>query len=203
MWPRGSLSSAFMVLSSRNFIHLVACLSVVQSSTYVLLLSIGYRTGAKAPIFDTIHPGTPGVDPVVDALTLTDVVVGATVTALLLALAVQVHKRTGSLDPEDLVLDRCGTDVNPLAPLPVALPLLTAAVILALRPVLKRRVQDLLSLATSAAVAVVCGILMRQSADGMVVYWFGGWTPRAGVALGVSFTITCSAQGWRCSQRCW
>lgn len=90
------------IVTSRNFIHLVACLSVVQSSTYVLLLSIGYRTGAKAPIFDTIHPGTPGVDPVVDALTLTDVVVGATVTALLLALAVQVHKRTGSLDPEDL-----------------------------------------------------------------------------------------------------
>ena len=35
-------------------------------------------------------------------LSLTDVVVGATVSALLLAVVVQVHKRTGSLDPEDL-----------------------------------------------------------------------------------------------------
>ena len=36
------------------------------------------------------------------ALALTDVVVGAAVTALLLALAVQVHKRAGTLDPDAL-----------------------------------------------------------------------------------------------------
>jgi len=90
------------IITSRNFIHLIACLSVVQSSTYVLLLSIGYRDHGVAPIFDTVAPGTPGVDPIVAALTLTDVVVGATVTALLLALVVQAHKHTGSLDPEDL-----------------------------------------------------------------------------------------------------
>jgi multicomponent Na+:H+ antiporter subunit C len=41
------------------------------------------------------------VDPVVQALTLTDVVVGVTVAALLMALALQTHKRTGSLDPAD------------------------------------------------------------------------------------------------------
>jgi multicomponent Na+:H+ antiporter subunit C len=33
---------------------------------------------------------------------LTDVVVEATVIALLLSLAVQAHKRTGSLDPDQL-----------------------------------------------------------------------------------------------------
>ena len=36
------------------------------------------------------------------ALALTDVVVGAAVTALLLALVVQVHKRAGTLDPDKL-----------------------------------------------------------------------------------------------------
>jgi multicomponent Na+:H+ antiporter subunit C len=46
--------------------------------------------------------GTPAVDPVVQALVLTDIVVGATVTALLLALALQVHKRKGTLDPQRL-----------------------------------------------------------------------------------------------------
>ena len=90
------------VISSRNFIHLIMCMSVIQSSTYVALLSIGYRLHAGAPIFDDVRVGTPATDPVVDALTLTDVVVGATVTALLLGLALQMHKRTGSLDPEDL-----------------------------------------------------------------------------------------------------
>jgi multicomponent Na+:H+ antiporter subunit C len=94
------------MVTSRNLIHLVVCLSVVQSSTYVLLLSIGYRIGGTAPIFLNLPPGSRAVDPVVQALTLTDVVVGVTVSALLLALAVQIHKRAGTLDPGGLTLLR-------------------------------------------------------------------------------------------------
>jgi multicomponent Na+:H+ antiporter subunit C len=90
------------MVTSRNLIHMVVCLSVVQSSTYVVLLSIGYRSGATAPIFVDIPVGTRAVDPIVQALTLTDVVIGVTVSALLLALAVQVHKRSGTLDPNGL-----------------------------------------------------------------------------------------------------
>ena len=90
------------VITSRNLVHLVICLGVIQSSSYVLLLAIGYRTGAAAPIFADIPVGTPAVDPIVQALMLTDVVVEVTVVALLLALAVQVHKRHGTLDPDKL-----------------------------------------------------------------------------------------------------
>jgi multicomponent Na+:H+ antiporter subunit C len=90
------------VVTSRNLVHQIVCLSVVQASTYLLLLSVGYRHGGAAPIFADIPVTRPAVDPVVQALSLTDVVVGATVTALLLAVAVQVHKRTGSLDPDGL-----------------------------------------------------------------------------------------------------
>ncbi len=90
------------MVTSRNLIHMVVCLSVVQSSTYVVLLSIGYRLDATAPIFVDIPVGTRAVDPIVQALTLTDVVIGVTVSALLLALAVQVHKRSGTLDPNAL-----------------------------------------------------------------------------------------------------
>jgi multicomponent Na+:H+ antiporter subunit C len=89
------------VVTSRNLIHLVICLSVVQASTYVLLLGIGYRTGAAAPIFAGIPTTAATVDPVVQALTLTDVVVEATVVALLLALAVQAERRFGTLDPNE------------------------------------------------------------------------------------------------------
>ncbi|MFC6790135.1 sodium:proton antiporter [Methylobacterium komagatae] len=88
--------------SSRNLIHLVGCLSVCQSATYVLLLGLGYRWGSIAPIFYDHPPGTPAVDPVMQALVLTDIVVGATLTALLLVLTVQIFKRSGTLDPEHL-----------------------------------------------------------------------------------------------------
>jgi multicomponent Na+:H+ antiporter subunit C len=90
------------IVTSRDLIHLVICLSVVQSSTYVVLIAIGYKKGGEPPVFADRPPSPRAVDPVVQALTLTDVVVGATVTAMLLAIAVQAHKRYGSLDPEKL-----------------------------------------------------------------------------------------------------
>jgi multicomponent Na+:H+ antiporter subunit C len=91
------------IVTSRHLVHLIVCLIVVQSSTYVLLLGVGYVTGAVAPYFFDVPRHTPAVDPVVQALALTDVVVEAAVTALLLALAVQAHKRFGTLDPQELV----------------------------------------------------------------------------------------------------
>ena len=91
------------IVTSRHLVHLIVCLGVVQSATYVLLLSIGFRSlPAEAPIFKDVPPGTPAVDPVVHALTLTDVVVSATVTALLLALTIAVHHRRGTVDPHRL-----------------------------------------------------------------------------------------------------
>ena len=94
------------IVTSRNLLHLIICLSVVQSSTYVLLLAIGFRASAAAPIFADIPVASYTVDPVVQALMLTDVVVEVTVTALLLALAVRAHERTGKLDPHQLGLLR-------------------------------------------------------------------------------------------------
>jgi multicomponent Na+:H+ antiporter subunit C len=96
------LIGLYGIVTSRNLIHLVVCLSVVQSSTYVLLLALGFESKATAPVFYDVPVGTRAVDPVVQALVLTDVVVGVTVTALLLALAVQEHKRFGTLDPHEL-----------------------------------------------------------------------------------------------------
>jgi multicomponent Na+:H+ antiporter subunit C len=94
------------VVSSRHLVHLVLCLGVVQASTYVLLLAIGFRVGAAAPIFADIPVGTPAVDPVVQALTLTGVVVEATVAALLFALALQADKRFGTVNPDEIAAQR-------------------------------------------------------------------------------------------------
>lgn len=90
------------VVSSRNLVRTVLCLVVVQASSYVLLLAIGYRGGGKAPIVADIPTTSRLVDPVVQVMVLTDVVIEATVAALLLALVVQAHKRFGSVNPDDL-----------------------------------------------------------------------------------------------------
>ena len=88
---------------SRNLVHAVVCLSVAQSGTYVLLIAVGFQYGGVAPIFgQQVTEGTPVVDPVVQALALTDIVVSAAVTSMLLALIIQSAKRHAAIDPDHL-----------------------------------------------------------------------------------------------------
>jgi multicomponent Na+:H+ antiporter subunit C len=90
------------IVTSRNLIHLAICLTVTQSSTYVLLLSIGYVKGGGPPIFKGVKLGTTATDPVVQSLVLTDIVVSVTVLALILALALDVRKQAGTMDPDEI-----------------------------------------------------------------------------------------------------
>jgi multicomponent Na+:H+ antiporter subunit C len=96
------LVGCYGLVTSRNLVHAVVCVGVIQSSTYLVLLAVGWSRGGTAPLFGDIPRDALVVDPVVQALTLTDVVVGATVTALLLALSVQVAKQHRTVDPREI-----------------------------------------------------------------------------------------------------
>jgi multicomponent Na+:H+ antiporter subunit D len=73
--------------------------------------------------------------------------------------------------------------------LPVVICLLAAAALVGGAPLLRRRLADLVAIAASATVTVLCVLLLVRAVDGPVAYWFGGWTPRGGVALGVAFAV--------------
>lgn len=90
------------IVTSKNLVHQVVCLAILQTSTYVLLLGVGYKAGGTAPVFADIPVGTVVVDPLVQALMLTDVVVEATVMALLLAMVVKANELAGTVDPDEL-----------------------------------------------------------------------------------------------------
>ncbi len=76
-----------------------------------------------------------------------------------------------------------------LAPLPVAIALGMAAILAALDKFVPRRLADTLAALATAGVLGICLDLLRLAHSQPIVYWFGGWTPRAGMALGISFTI--------------
>ena len=96
------LIGVYGAIVSKNLIHLALCLTVTQSATYILLLSIGYKRHGTAPIFKGVELGTTSVDPIVQSLTLTDVVVSVTVVGLILALALNAYDKTGTVDPDEL-----------------------------------------------------------------------------------------------------
>jgi multicomponent Na+:H+ antiporter subunit D len=79
--------------------------------------------------------------------------------------------------------------IDLLPPLPVAGPLAIAGLLLALSTLLPRRVPDVVALATALAVAAICVVMAMHTAQHPLVYWFGGWVPRAGHVLGIGFVV--------------
>jgi multicomponent Na+:H+ antiporter subunit D len=78
-----------------------------------------------------------------------------------------------------------------LAPLPVVVPLLVAALLAAVGGYLPRRLLDAIALFTTAAIFVICCLLVRDSAHGTIVYWFGNWRPDSNshFPVGICFAI--------------
>jgi multicomponent Na+:H+ antiporter subunit D len=79
--------------------------------------------------------------------------------------------------------------MNQLFPLVIAVPLMVAAALLALRPFLKdkRQVRGLVAVAASVSVAVMLLVLTLRTGAGSA-YWFAGFHPSGGVAIGINFT---------------
>jgi len=76
-----------------------------------------------------------------------------------------------------------------LAPFPVVLPFSVAIALLGFERLLPKRAIDAAAIATALATAIVAALLARQALVHPMVYWFGGWRPNNGIALGISFVV--------------
>ncbi len=87
-----------------------------------------------------------------------------------------------------------------LLALSVTLPLLMAASISALSPALRvrRRILDAVAIATSGVVAGLLAVIMSQAARGDLVYWFAGFRPAHGIAIGIDFEVGPLSAGLAC-----
>lgn len=72
---------------------------------------------------------------------------------------------------------------------PVAVPLTIAALLAAVNQHIHRRLADLLAIAAAGYCLWASVLLMLRSSHMPIVYWMGGWEPRNGVAIGISFVI--------------
>jgi multicomponent Na+:H+ antiporter subunit D len=90
--------------------------------------------------------------------------------------------------------------VNQLPALATVIPLLAAAAISALNPLLRqhRRLLDGTAILTAAAVTTLLITLMAQTAHGDVVYWFAGFRPSRGVAIGIDYAAGPLSAGLAC-----
>ena len=98
------------VMSKNNLIKKIMGLTIMNGSIVLFFISIGYRKGGLAPI---LEKGTTGgipttifVDPLPQALMLTAIVIGISVTALALALIVKIYPKYKTLDIQQLSKER-------------------------------------------------------------------------------------------------
>jgi multicomponent Na+:H+ antiporter subunit D len=81
--------------------------------------------------------------------------------------------------------------MDQLLALVVAVPLLGAGVITATGPLLRHRhrVLDAAAIGVAASVAVMLMVIMFRTAGGDQVYWFAGFRPARGIAIGIDFEV--------------
>lgn len=78
---------------------------------------------------------------------------------------------------------------NALPALPIALPLLAAALLAGLRKQLPRAAADTIAIVTAAGNLLLCAALLAEAHSRTIVYWFGNWYPRGSMVLGITFVI--------------
>jgi len=87
----------YAMIFKRNLIKMVIGITLIESGVNLFLITLGYREGSIAPIY-TSSPGGVMALPVPQALTLTSIVIGVAVLALMLSLIIHIYRHYGTLD---------------------------------------------------------------------------------------------------------
>jgi multicomponent Na+:H+ antiporter subunit C len=94
----------YTIVTQYNLVKTVIGISVMDYGVNLLMISVGYTPGGTAPLFtaEELNPASYFVDPILQALTLTSIVIGACVTAMSLSLVMRLHESYGTLDTREI-----------------------------------------------------------------------------------------------------
>lgn len=96
------LIGLYAVVFKRNLIKIVIGITLIESGVNLFLITLGYRANSTAPIY-TSSPGGIMSLPVPQALTLTSIVIGVAVLALMLTLIVRIYQHYKTLDASKII----------------------------------------------------------------------------------------------------
>ncbi|NQU74921.1 MAG: NADH-quinone oxidoreductase subunit K [Planctomycetes bacterium] len=100
------LVAVYGIVAKKNIVKIIVSLAILDYALNLLLVLVGYRTGGKAPI---LSPGqsteqfvSSAVDPLPQAMVLTSIVIGLSIMALMVAMALRLHEKYGTFDMEHI-----------------------------------------------------------------------------------------------------
>ncbi len=86
------------ILRKRNIIKIIIGTVICEYAVNLFLIIFGYRMGGHAPIYSPDKDINNMVDPLVQALVLTAIVIGLATTALVVAVAIRIYEKYGTFD---------------------------------------------------------------------------------------------------------
>lgn len=95
----------YSVIMRPNIIKKIIGLNIMETSVFMLLVSIGYVDNGIAPIHSAGADPSLMVNPIPQALILTGIVVAVSTTAVALALVILLYRQYGTLDVDRLMRD--------------------------------------------------------------------------------------------------
>jgi multisubunit Na+/H+ antiporter MnhC subunit len=100
------LTGLWGILRHRNILRIIIGFSLVDTGLHIVMVATGYITGGSAPIIEKLlGPGdaTPlSVDPIPSALVVTAIVIGFSVTAIMLSFAIRLYQTNKTLSIDAL-----------------------------------------------------------------------------------------------------
>ncbi len=90
------LIGIYGVATSKNIIKSVFSITIVEAGTILLFLNLASYEGGLIPILNGI--GIDIVDPLPQALMITTIVIGSTITSLALMLCIKIFHHFGSIE---------------------------------------------------------------------------------------------------------
>ena len=93
----------YAVVVKSNLIKKFIGLNIMETSCFLLYISMGAVKGGKAPVItEGMSKAVVFVNPIPQALILTGIVVAVSTTSLALSLMIKIYEHCGTLDAEKL-----------------------------------------------------------------------------------------------------
>lgn len=88
----------YCVVRKRNLIKIIIGIGIMEYAVNLFFVLAGYRTEGRAPIFAKDQAVGNMVDPLPQAVVLTTIVIGLSLTLLLIAVAIKIYEKYGTFD---------------------------------------------------------------------------------------------------------
>lgn len=92
------LVGLYCVLRKRNIIKIIIGIGIMEYAVNLFFILIGYVKEGRSPIYAHDGAAVKMVDPLPQVIVLTSIVLGLSVTLLLVSLAIKIYEKYGTFD---------------------------------------------------------------------------------------------------------